>query len=65
MKRIIRKKIMVKEASSLILHHVNQLTDLTSMLDTELQEQINIILRDVEEISLRLVHSLIDVLKIH
>ena len=33
------------------------------MLDTELQNQVNIILRDVGETSLRLVHNLIDILQ--
>ena len=58
-----QKDTTIKEASNLILHQVNQLTDLTSMLNAELQEQINVVLRDIEETSLRLVHSLIDILK--
>ena len=58
-----QKDTAIKEASDLILHQVNQLTDLTSMLNTELEEQINEVLRDIEETSLRLVHSLIDILK--
>ena len=53
----------IKEASNLILHQVNQLTDLTSMLNAELEEQINEVLRDIEETSLRLVHNLIAILK--
>ena len=56
-------KTTIEKASNLILHQVNQLTDLTSMLNAELQEQINVVLRDIEETSLRLVHSLIDILK--
>ena len=58
-----QEKTTVKRASNLILHQVNQRNDFTSLLNTELQEQINIILRDIEETSLRLVHSLIDILK--
>ena len=58
-----QEKTTMKKASNLILHQVNQLTDLTSMLNAELQEQINVVLRDIEETSLRLVHSLIDILK--
>ena len=56
-----QKDTTIKEASNLILHQVNQLTDLTSMLNTELEEQINEVLRDIEETSLRLVHNLIDI----
>ena len=58
-----QEKTTIEKASNLILHQVNQLTDLTSMLNAELQEQINVVLRDIEETSLRLVHSLIDILK--
>ena len=58
-----QEETTITEVSNLILHQVNQLTDLTSMLNTELQEQINVVLRDIEETSLRLVHSLIDILK--
>ena len=58
-----QKDTTIKDASNLILHQVNQLTDLTSMLNAELEEQINEVLRDIEETSLRLVHNLIDILK--
>ena len=58
-----QKDTTIKDASNLVLHQVDQLTELTSTLNAELEEQINEVLRDIEETSLRLVHNLIDILK--
>ena len=58
-----QESLMMTEASNLLLHQINQLSDMIPSLTTELTEEINVILHDIEEQLIQLVQKLVDLFK--
>ena len=58
-----QESLMMAEASNLLLHQINQLSDMIPSLTTELTEEINVILHDIEEQLIQLVQKLVDLFK--
>ena len=54
---------MMTKASNLLLHQTKQIDTTVPSLSTELMEEINIILRDIEEQLIQTIHKLVDLFK--